>query len=462
VKSVGVKPTQCIAVEAADRLYVTDDFVVTHNTLQTLTFLLSLRKPGGSNHAKRPNLIVVPRSLLFNWEREAARFTPGLRVLIYADGRKSGDEKTFGDYDLVLTTYRIMLGEIETLRKCKFHYVVLDEAQAIKNPLSQTARASRLLPAEHRLTLTGTPVENSPVELWSQFAFLNPGMLGGMESFRTDFATPIERQQDEAAAKTLRHLIRPFLLRRVKEEVAPELPPRTEELLFVEMEPAQRKAYHRLRDQYRAQVLGLLDKSGMSGAQMKILEGLLRLRQLCDHPRLVEEDFRGDSAKLVALLETLETLASEGHKALVFSQFVQMLTLIRGALDANGTPYVYLDGRTRNRQERVDRFQTDPAVPFFLISLKAGGVGLNLTAADYVLHVDPWWNPAVEQQATDRAHRIGQDKPVFIYKFITKDSVEEKILQLQERKKLVVEQLITAETGMFKSLTRDDIAALFS
>jgi non-specific serine/threonine protein kinase len=228
------------------------------------------------------------------------------------------------------------------------------------------------------------------------------------------------------------------------------------------MEPAQRKLYERTRDHYRAQLLGLIDDGGMNDARMKVLEGLLRLRQICNHPKLVDPGTKAESAKLEMLLEILQTLRSEGHKALVFSQFVQMLTLVREALDREEVPYVYLDGQTRDRQERVDTFQNEPAIPFFLISLKAGGVGLNLTAADYVIHIDPWWNPAVERQAADRTHRIGQDKPVFIYKLITRDTVEDKILELQERKRALADQLISSEEGLFKSLTRDDIAALFT
>jgi non-specific serine/threonine protein kinase len=436
-------------------------------TITALSFLLSLRRsptPGGEPHALTPDLIVVPRSLLFNWEREAQKFTPDLKVLIYADGARAREAGTLDGYDLVITTYGILLRDIEMLRDYPFHYALLDEAQAIKNPLSQTARAARLVGSEHRLTLTGTPVENSALELWSQFAFLNPGLLGSLEGFKEEFAGAIERRQDEKAADTLRGLIQPFLLRRTKDQVAPELPPRTERIRLTDMDPAQSKLYARVRDYYRAQVLGLMEDGSPSGGgtQMKILEGLLRLRQVCNHPKLVEPEFKGESAKFDALLETLETLRSEGHKALVFSQFVQMLTLIRDALDARGIPYVYLDGRTRDRQQRVDRFQNEPELPFFLISLKAGGVGLNLTAADYVLHVDPWWNPAVEQQATDRAHRIGQTKPVFVDKFIVKDSVEEKILILQDRKRNLANQLISTEESFFKSLTRDDIAALFS
>jgi len=257
-------------------------------------------------------------------------------------------------------------------------------------------------------------------------------------------------------------MVFPFILRRTKDQVALDLPPRTEELLLVEMEPAQRKLYIKTRDYYRSLLLGLIDDDGLDDARMQILEGLLRLRQICNHPRLVDGKFRGASAKFELLLETLDTLRAEGHKALVFSQFVQMLSIIREGLDARGVPYAYLDGSTRDREGEVDRFQSSPELSFFLISLKAGGVGLNLTAADYVIHVDPWWNPAVEMQATDRTHRIGQTRPVFVYKLITKDTVEEKILQLQEQKRALVSQIISAEGGVFKSLTRDDVEVLFT
>jgi non-specific serine/threonine protein kinase len=305
-------------------------------------------------------------------------------------------------------------------------------------------------------------VENSTIELWSQFAFLNPGLLGNLDYFREEFANPIERKQDEGSAEFLRKMVYPFILRRTKDQVALDLPARSEELLVVEMEPAQHKLYVKTRDYYRALLLGMIDDDGLDDARMKILEGLLRLRQICNHPHLVDGKFRGSSGKFELLLETLDTLRAEGHKALIFSQFVQMLTIIRAALDARKVPYAYLDGSTRKRQAEVDRFQSSPDLPFFLISLKAGGVGLNLTAADYVIHVDPWWNPAVEMQATDRTHRIGQTKPVFVYKLITKGTVEEKILQLQEQKRALVAQLISAEGGVFKSLTRSDVEVLFT
>jgi non-specific serine/threonine protein kinase len=435
-------------------------------TIQVLAFLQSLKEGCGENTPPdRASLVIVPRSLLVNWQREAARFVPGLQVLEYFNSDRTQDPNTFNNYDLVITTYGIMLRDVKFLRQYKFEVILLDESQAIKNPLSKTAKAARTLKAAHRLVLTGTPVENSTVELWSQFAFLNPGLLGNLDYFRNEFANPIEKKGDEKAAQSLRNLTFPFILRRTKTQVAPELPPRTERILYADMEPAQRKYYLRIRDQYRSMLMGVIgdgDGQGLNQMRMKVLEGLLRLRQIANHPRLTERQFRGDSGKFELLLETLATLKSEGHKALVFSQFVQMLSLVREAMDARRWPYSYLDGHTRDRQERVDRFQNDPNLPFFLISLKAGGLGLNLTAADYVIHIDPWWNPAVEMQATDRTHRIGQDKPVFVYKLITRDSVEEKILLLQERKRELVQQLITTEANFFKTLTEEDVGILFS
>lgn len=428
-------------------------------TVQVLTFLLGLHESGEAKHA---DLIVLPRSLLTNWQRETARFTPSLRILEYHGIQRGKDSTEFDQYDLVVTTYGVMMRDIELLAKYPFHYVVLDESQAIKNPVAQTSKAARLLKSDHRLVMTGTPVENSAYELWSQFAFLNPGLLGNLEYFKREFSSPIEKKNDETKAEYLRKIIYPFILRRTKDQVAPELPPRTERILYCDMEPAQRKMYNRTRDYFRGILMGMLSQQGMDNSRMKVLEGLLRLRQICNHPALVEKDFRGESAKFELLLETLETLRAEGHKALIFSQFVEMLKILRTELDNRQIPYAYLDGQTRDRQERVDQFQVDKSLPFFLISLKAGGVGLNLTAADYVIHIDPWWNPAIEMQATDRTHRIGQENPVFVYKMIVRDTVEEKILQLQDRKKNLVDQLISTEGSFLKSLTSDDVKVLFT
>ncbi|MBX0326908.1 DEAD/DEAH box helicase [Oscillochloris sp. ZM17-4] len=428
-------------------------------TVVALAFLQSLREQRPDGPA---SLIVMPRSLLFNWEREAKQFAPGLRVYVHAETTRTKDAADFAKYDLVITTYGIMLRDIELLRQYRFDCAILDESQAIKNPLGETSRAARTINADRRFALTGTPVENSALELWSQFAYLNPGLLGNLDYYREEFVNPIERKQDADSAQFLRKMVYPFILRRTKEQVALDLPPRSEELLIVEMEPAQRKLYAKTRDYYRSLLLGMIEEEGLADARMKILEGLLRLRQICNHPRLVDAKFRGSSGKFDLLMETLDTLRSEGHKALIFSQFVQMLTIIREALDTRKIPYAYLDGSTRNRQQEVDRFQNTPELPFFLISLKAGGVGLNLTAADYVIHVDPWWNPAIEMQATDRTHRIGQTRPVFVYKLITRETVEEKILLLQDQKRALVEQLIATEGGVFKSLTPADVAVLFT
>lgn len=428
-------------------------------TIQVLTLLQSHYEQ--ESHLP-PSLIVLPRSLLVNWEREAARFTPGLKLMTHFGQTRANTTAAFNTSNLILTTYGVVRRDVQMLRQFEFHYIILDESQAIKNPNAKISKSVRLLNSRHRLAMTGTPVENSTFELWSQFAFLNPGLLGGVDYFRSEFSNPIEKYQDKEAANLLRQMVYPFILRRTKAQVALDLPPRTDRVVYVEMGKAQRKLYDKTRDDYRAQLLGVIQEEGMNAARFKILEGLLRLRQICNHPKLVKPKFRGDSAKLELLLDTMETLQQEGHKALVFSQFVQMLKIIEEEMKKRGMRYTYLDGSTRNRQERVDTFQNDPDLTFFLISLKAGGVGLNLTAADYVIHVDPWWNPAVEMQASDRSHRIGQDKPVFVYKLITKGSVEEKILELQQRKQALVEQLITSEGGMLKQLTADDVQVLFS
>ena len=427
-------------------------------TVQVLTYLQSLQEQARAQSAA---LLVVPKSLITNWQRESEKFTPGLRFLEYMGNLRNKDVSIFDDYDVVITTYGTMLRDIEILHKYKFHHIVLDESQAIKNPLAKSAKAARLLKAEHRIVMTGTPVENNTFELWSQFAFLNPGLLGSMDYFKKEFANPIESAGDEKSAEILRKLVYPFILRRTKEQVALELPPRTERIVYTDMDPPQKKLYTQTRERYRAELLGLIESEGMNNARFKVLEGLLRLRQIAIHPVLVDKTYKGDAPKFEVLFETLETLQAENHKALIFSQFVETLKLVKKELDVRKMKYVYLDGQTPKRQSRVDLFQNDPSYPFFLISLKAGGVGLNLTAADYVIHLDPWWNPAVEMQASDRAHRIGQTKPVFVYKIIARGTVEEKILQLQEKKRALVRNIIATEASFFKSLTQDDVKVMF-
>lgn len=410
----------------------------------------------------RTSLIVAPLSVIFNWEKECARFAPSLKLLTHHGLERLRSTAHFADFDLVLTTYATMRNDVELLKDFFFNYIILDESQNIKNPVSQTAKAAYLLQSRHRLVLTGTPVENNTLELWSQFAFLNPGMLGSLNSFRSMFALPIEKYGDDESAALLKKMITPFLLRRTKEQVAPELPEKNEQIFYCPMYPEQKKLYEQVRDQCRAEIMNLISTSGMNDARFKILQGLTRLRQIACHTALLPNGARHDSGKFEAFLELLREIVAEGHKVLVFSQFVSMLKLIANALKREGMFFEMLTGATRNREECVRRFQEEENIKIFLISLKAGGLGLNLTAADYVIHYDPWWNPAAERQATDRAHRIGQDKNVFVYKMITQGSVEEKILELQRRKEVLVSQIISTDAGIFKHLSAEDIRGLFS
>ena len=427
-------------------------------TVQALALLLKEKELGKTG----PSLIVCPTSVVFNWEKEIEKFTPDLSVLVHTGMQRRRSPDRFAGYDVILTSYGLVLRDISFLKDHRFHYIILDESQKIKNPLSQTAKAAHLLKANHRLTLTGTPVENNTSELWSQFSFLNPGLLGSLTSFRTFFAMPIEKKQDEDAVLMLKRMIFPFVLRRSKELVEKELPEKSEQVYYCNMNPEQAKVYRHWRDYYRSVILQKIDQAGLDHARMNILEGLVKLRQISCHPQLVDRESAAESAKFEALKEMLEDILAEGHKVLVFSQFVRMLTVVRGWLNEQNIAYEYLDGHTLDRKACVQHFQADEAVRIFLISLKAGGAGLNLTAADYVILYDPWWNPAVEMQAADRAHRIGQDKKVFVYRMITKDTVEEKMLELQERKRSLVANLIGVDAGFFKSLTRQDVEALFS
>jgi len=427
-------------------------------TIQALALLINEKK----RKVAAPSLIVAPTSVVFNWQNEISRFAPSLRVLIHTGGERRRGTRAFQDYDVVLTTYGTLRRDIAFLKDFDFNYIILDESQNIKNAASQTGKAGRLLRSSHRLAMSGTPLENSTNDLWSQFAFLNPGLLGSLHDFQANFSRPIEREADQQAAAFLQKLVYPFILRRTKEQVAKELPPKVENTYYCVMGEQQRELYIQVRDFYRAAILGQIEKKGLNKSRMKVLEGLMRLRQVACHPLLIQPDFIGDVGKFQALQELLEDILAENHKVLIFSQFVQMLKIIRRHLDEQNLSYEYLDGQTKDRQARVEHFQNDVSVKIFLISLRAGGTGLNLTAADYVIHYDPWWNPAVEAQATDRTHRIGQRKSVFSYKLITKETVEEKILELQKRKKQLVEKLILTDAGLFKQLSVDDITGLFS
>jgi len=427
-------------------------------TVQVLALLEAARNEGTG----RPSLIVVPRSVLHNWIEEAERFVPRLRIEAYSGPERAALRERFGAYDVLVTTYGTLRRDIEHLAAEPFEYAVLDEAQAIKNPRSQTARAIRRVTAAHRLALTGTPVENHLGDLWSIFEFLNPGVLGSGTRF-ADLVSGAGRDPAarEAAGQSARAL-RPFILRRTKGQVLAELPPKTEQTIYCQMPARQAQLYEELLSHYRGSLMPQVAERGGSGATMMVLEALLRLRQAACHPGLIDPRRMDEpSAKLDELADRIEEMVDEGHKALVFSQFTSMLAIVRRRLETAGVTYEYLDGQTRDRKRRVDRFQEDPDCPVFLISLKAGGLGLNLTAADYVFILDPWWNPAVEQQAIDRAHRIGQERHVFAYRLICQDTIEQRIAELQERKNELVEAIVGEQQNLLAELTREDLEWLF-
>jgi SNF2 family DNA or RNA helicase len=427
-------------------------------TIQVLALLLrrkALVTAAGLPH--RPSLVVVPKSLVFNWMEEALKFAPALRVVNHTGNARTETADDLGEQDIVITTYGTLRRDIIRHRETEFDYVVLDEAQSIKNAASQAAKACRLLKARHRLALTGTPVENHIGELWSIFEFLNPGQLGSAPRLRRFLA------DGRGSADVVARAVRPYLLRRTKAEVLSDLPEKTEQTLFVELGEEQRRAYDELRHHFRAELSGRIGRLGIGRSRIAVLEALLRLRQTACHPGLVDPARIDDpSAKLDTLLEQLDEVIAEGHKVLVFSQFTSFLAILRRKLDARSLPYEYLDGRTTDRQARVAHFQEDPDCRLFLVSLKAGGQGLNLTAADYIYILDPWWNPAVEAQAVDRAHRIGQTRRVFAYRLIARDTVEEKILALQDKKRELAESIVRADAGVIANLTPEDVELLLS
>lgn len=427
---------------------------------KTVQALALIRNESNVN-PKKPNLIVAPTSVIFNWIREIETFSPGLSYLVHYGTRRSKDIRRLKKYQVILTTYGHLRRDIAFLKEITFNYAILDESQYIKNPGSETSKAVRLLEAQNRLAMTGTPVENNTMDLWSQFAYINPGLLGDQAFFKESFMRPIEKEQNVQVAASLKKLIFPFILRRKKEDVAKELPPKIENIQFSPMSEEQMKMYNKWRVSYRESILEEIESKGLNKSKFKVLEGLTKLRQIACHPALVDKKYVDTSGKFDALTDMIEEIISENHKVLIFSQFVQMLQIIRRHFDGQNIPYSYLDGSTKDRNTPVEEFQTNEKIQIFLISLKAGGTGLNLTAADYVIHYDPWWNPAVEMQATDRAYRIGQTRKVFAYKLISKDSVEEKIVKLQSKKKALVNSLISTEESFFKSLEKDDILQLF-
>jgi hypothetical protein len=426
-------------------------------TVQVLALLESRRK-----QRSRPSLIVVPRSLVFNWQQESARFTPKLRVLTHSGSERIKGNAHFENYDLVLTTYGTLRRDVIHFDELEFDFVVLDEAQAIKNAATETAKAARLLKSRHRLALSGTPIENHLGELWSLFEFLNPGMLGSSSAFQ--FSTNGTQKPDDESRAMLSRALRPFILRRTKQQVAKELPEKLEQTIYCEMDELQRRQYQELRDYYSRSLLEKISRQGINKSKIQILEALLRLRQTACHPALVAGsiDDMAPNAKLDVLLPRLSEVTEEGHKAIVFSQFTSFLSIVRRRLDQQGVVYEYLDGKTRNRGVAVERFQSDPDCKLFLISLKAGGLGLNLTAAEYVFLLDPWWNPAVEAQAIDRAHRIGQTNRVFAYRLITRDTVEEKVLELQSTKRELADAIINADNSVIRNITGEDLRVLLS
>jgi len=430
-------------------------------TIQALSFLHHYKVHYGHLRA----LVVCPTTLIFNWENEIKKFAPELTYRIHHGGERLRIKEALNDFEIIITTYGTLRSDIKLLMDMPLDYVVLDESQAIKNPASKVTKAACLLRAKHRLCMSGTPLQNNTFDIFAQMNFLNPGMLGSIEFFRQEFAIPIDKFGEPDRKDHLRKLLYPFILRRTKEQVARDLPDKTETILFCEMEEEQRKVYDAYRNDYRDKILGTIEAQGIQRSQLTILQGLMKLRQICDSPAILNETekYPNHSIKLDELSrEISENIGN--HKALVFSQFLGMLALIREKLTELEIPFEYFDGSTTatDREKAIRAFQDNDSCRVFLISLKAGGVGLNLTAADYVYIVDPWWNPAVEQQAIDRTHRIGQTKNIFAYRMICKDSIEDKILQLQDRKRLLAKDLIADDDGFVKSLSREDVEYLFS
>ncbi|MDP4130454.1 MAG: SNF2-related protein [Bacteroidota bacterium] len=430
-------------------------------TIQALSFLHHYKQHYGHLRA----MVVCPTTLIFNWENEIKKFAPSLTYRIHHGGERLRNKESLNGFEVLITTYGTLRSDIKLLMDIPFDYVVLDESQAIKNPSSKVTKAACLLRAKHRLCMSGTPLQNNTFDIFAQMNFLNPGMLGSIEFFRQEFAIPIDKFGEPDRKDHLRKLLYPFILRRTKEQVARDLPEKTETILFCEMEEEQRKVYDAYRNDYRDKILGTIESQGIQKSQLTILQGLMKLRQICDSPAILNETekYPNHSIKLDELSrEISENIGN--HKALIFSQFLGMLALIREKLTALDIEYEYFDGSTTavDREKAIRSFQDNESCRVFLISLKAGGVGLNLTAADYVYIVDPWWNPAVEQQAIDRTHRIGQTKNIFAYRMICKDSIEDKILQLQDRKRLLAKDLIADDDGFVKSLSREDVEYLFS
>ncbi len=430
-------------------------------TLQALCLLQKIKDDGG----KKPSLIIVPTSLIFNWNNEIKKFSPKLKAYLHHGSKRVKGEKNFASnlksHDLIITSYGILKNDLALFAMQKFDYVILDEAHSIKNPLSVNARSVNALCASHKLAISGTPIQNNLMELWSLFNFLSPGYLGSYDSFKENFVLRIEGEKDEATKNALKRMVDPFLLKRSKDIISSELPPKTELVLRSNFGDDEKLIYNNWKDYYSSEISSSIKANGLGKSRLKILEGLTKLRQVCLHPRMVDSKYVGSSAKFDLLVVEVEKVLSEGHKVLIFSSFVKMLTILQEELQKKGIKYSYLDGASKNREKIVREFEESKTSRPFLISIKAGGVGLNLTSADYVFVVDPWWNPAVEMQAMDRAHRIGQKKPVFVYKMIADGSIEEKILELQKSKKKLVTDIIHVEKGIAKEMDVKMIKEIF-
>ena len=429
-------------------------------TLQTIAFLQHL-KNNTPTKDKIPHLVIAPTSLMFNWQAEIEKFAPKLNTLVYIGANRSELQDEIPKSDIVLTTYGSVVNDIHFHQKQHYDYVILDESQAIKNPQSQRFKAVRLLKCNNRLALTGTPIENNTFDLYSQFNFINPGIFGSVKHFRSNFSDAIDKEQDQEVSQLLARMINPFILRRTKTQVATELPSKTEAVIYCEMGEEQRNVYNEFKKHFRQKLMEQIEQEGVNKSQMYILQGLTKLRQICNSTALAdqERDYGNFSVKLDELVRHLKEKVNN-HKVLVFSQFVGMLQLVKARLVEEGITFEYLDGQTRNREEKVTNFQTNDEIRVFLISLKAGGTGLNLTEADYVYLIDPWWNPAVENQAIDRCYRIGQDKKVMAYRMICKDTIEEKIVQLQDKKKTVAAEVIQVDTEK-KTFNKVDVERFF-
>ena len=430
-------------------------------TLQALTAVQKAKEEDGA----MPTLVICPTTVVFNWESEIQKFAPTLSCLKLSGVERKQLFKHIEKYDVVITSYALIRRDIDKLKEINFRYIILDESQNIKNAMSQTAQAVKKLQSQHKLALSGTPIENKLEELWSVFDFLMPGFLFSVADFNYRYVNPIMERQDKTVERRLKLQIYPFILRRMKRDVAKDLPDKVENIAYCELTDEQKDFYLQVLDSTKEELFKSIEQNGLEKSRLSIFSALLRLRQICCHPRLYDKDNVKNiisSGKFEKLKSMLEEIVSEGHRVLLFSQFVDMLDIVKAWLEREGISYEYLTGKTKDRQTAVERFNSTPSIPIFLISLKAGGTGLNLTGADYVIHYDPWWNPAVEDQATDRAYRIGQTKKVFVYRLITKNTVEEKIQKLKTVKRNLVDSVISVDRNITKSLTMEDIKEIFS